>query len=79
MTNELQKLENSLDLWIDSSSPDCNTRELIQTFWTCRIAQERFMKAQITWDEYLEILDACHVQVDDYRDTVEENLISIGL
>lgn len=34
---------------------------------------KRFLKGQISFNDYLDVLEVCNVDVDDYLQTVDEN------
>ena len=37
------------------------------------LALQRLLDGQITWSDYLDLLEACNVDIDDYLDDVEHN------
>ncbi|WP_414622051.1 hypothetical protein [Calothrix sp. CCY 0018] len=41
------------------------------------LALERFLSAEISWNDYLDILEVCNVDIDDYLETSDQNFASI--
>jgi hypothetical protein len=52
---------------------------LIEKLECAELAQQHFIKARISLIDYLDILDLCEVNVDDYLETVENNLTIAGV
>lgn len=52
---------------------------LIEKLECAELAQQRFIKGLISLSDYLDILNLCEVNVDDYLLTVENNLITAGV
>lgn len=58
--------------------PDSDTQETLHSFHRVRNALEDLIKAKITWLEYLEILAAEGMDMDEYLNVAETNLITAG-
>lgn len=76
-------MRHLLETEIDSSAIlDCNYSDLIGVVKNLEIANEAldaFLAQEITFDEYLELLDMAQVNIDEYLGLVEQNLIEARL
>ncbi|MGB3757277.1 MAG: hypothetical protein WBA07_13035 [Rivularia sp. (in: cyanobacteria)] len=41
------------------------------------LALDRFLSGQISWSDYLDVLEVCNVDVDDYLQTADDNFALI--
>ena len=41
------------------------------------LALDRFLGDQISWNDYLDVLEVCNVDVDDYLQTMDDNFALI--
>lgn len=41
------------------------------------LALDRFLGGQISWNDYLDVLEVCNVDVDDYLQTMDDNFALI--
>ncbi|MEH2244596.1 hypothetical protein [Nostoc sp.] len=48
--------------------------KLIEQLECAELAQQRFIEGVISFEDYLDILELCEVDIDDYLITVEDNL-----
>ncbi len=46
---------------------------LIEREQVASLALQRLLALEITWSDYLDLLEACNVDIDDYLDDVEHN------
>lgn len=53
--------------------------KLLQTYKITEEAQEAFLAKEITFDEYLQLLESAQVNIDSYMETVESNLETMKL
>ena len=67
-----REVRQALSLWIPGSSD--NLSELLLNFHICRNALDRFLDGLISFSTYLEILNSCDVDVDDYCQIADDNL-----
>lgn len=64
-----------------SATRDMNSTDLdklLATYAIAEQAKEDFLNQQLTWDEYLELLEMAQVNIDSYREIVEGNLEVVG-
>jgi|LakMenE18May11ns_1017448.scaffolds.fasta_scaffold9215286_2 hypothetical protein len=66
------EVRQALSLWIPGNSD--NLGEILLNFHICRNALDRFLDGLISFDTYLEILNSCNVDVDDYCQIADDNL-----
>lgn len=50
-------------------------KNLVKREEVASLALKRFLAAQISFRDYLEILELCKVDIDDYLETVENNCV----
>ena len=53
--------------------------KLIEQLECAELAQQRFIEGVISFEDYLDILELCEVDIDDYLITVEDNLAEVGI
>lgn len=58
---------------------DSDFDRLLETYKLAEEAQEAFLKCEITFDEYIQLLESAQMNVDDYMKTVESNLETLRL
>ena len=68
----------STEIVIVEKISDKEARQLEKQLQLSELALKRFLSADITFSEYLEIMEMCEVDIDDYLVTVENNLSAIG-
>jgi hypothetical protein len=61
-------------LWVPAGSIDADTAELSGKIVTGQQAVADFLETRITPVEFLEIVDDCGVDIDEYLDTLAFNL-----
>ena len=54
---------------------DDESTKLIDQLECAELAKQRFIDGSINFEDFLDILELCEVNIDDYLITVEENLI----
>lgn len=52
---------------------------LIKQLECAELAKQRFIEGLISFEDYLDILSLCNVNIDDYLVTVEGNLVIAGV
>lgn len=52
---------------------------LIKQLECAELAKQRFIEGLISFEDYLDILSLCKVNIDDYLVTVEGNLVIAGV
>lgn len=52
---------------------------LIKQLEVAKLATDKFIKAEINFDDFLELMKLSGVNIDEYLLVVEENLLSIGI
>lgn len=76
-------LNKALSLIIPGSATrdmnDSDFDRLLETYKLAEEAQEAFLKCEITFDEYIQLLESAQMNVDDYMKTVESNLETLRL
>jgi hypothetical protein len=53
--------------------------KLLETYKLAEEAKEAFLECEITFDEYIQLLESAQMNVDDYMETVESNLETLRL
>lgn len=76
MNLALQEFENSLNLWIPSSKKV--DRSILIRLNNCQQALSNLLDCEISWQDYLDILQSNGVDMDDYLNISHENIISCG-
>ena len=51
--------------------------QLIKKEATAYLALKRFLAMEISLSDYLEILELCHVDIDNYLQTVDDNCVLV--
>ncbi|WP_138500898.1 hypothetical protein [Nostoc sp. PA-18-2419] len=69
-------LEDILQLRIVTTEgmSESESLKLIEQLECAELAQKRFIEGSISFEDYLDILELCEVDIDDYLEIVEENL-----
>ncbi|MEA5601078.1 hypothetical protein [Nostoc sp. UHCC 0252] len=67
-----------LTIITNQGMPEGESLRLIEKLECAELAQQHFIKGLISLSDYLDILDLCEVNVDDYLVTVEQNLAAVG-
>jgi hypothetical protein len=52
---------------------------LLDTYALAEQAKDAFLKREITFDEYIQLLETAQMNVDDYMEAVESNLETLRL
>jgi hypothetical protein len=47
---------------------------LIRQLETAELAKDKFLKNQISFQDYIDILEVCDIDIDNYLITLEDNL-----
>lgn len=71
---ELFRLEVTAGEDLKDSDP-----AMLQTAFTCNLAVKDFLAQKLKWCDLLDILDYFGVNVDEYAETVENNLKAAGV
>jgi hypothetical protein len=71
------QVREALSLWL-SPMPDDDLDELLADFQVARAALDSLLDGKLSLDDYLEILAACGVNMDDYARVTENNLLIVG-
>lgn len=71
---EKSTIRQSLSLWL-TPSPEEDTREQLTKLSNCRIALDLFLEGKLPLVDYLEIINEQGVNIDDYEECVESNLL----
>jgi c-di-GMP-related signal transduction protein len=58
---------------------DSDLTNLIQTYNMAEEAKDAFLQREITFDEYIQLLESVQVNIDGYLETIEANLHSFGV
>lgn len=70
--------QTAFELWIDTNTIKSLSRnelsELITAHSLAEQARDKFLLQQITFDEYIAIIETCGVHIDSYLSKVEQNL-----
>ncbi|NJK58734.1 MAG: hypothetical protein HC939_23520 [Pleurocapsa sp. SU_5_0] len=53
--------------------------KLLETYKIAEEAKDAFLEREITFDEYMQLLETAQVNVDSYLETVETNLETMKL
>ncbi len=53
--------------------------KLLTSYQLAKQALNDFLKAKLTWEEYLEILEMHQINIDSYLNTIDYNLTKIGV
>ena len=53
--------------------------KLIEQLECAELAQKRFVDGFISFEDYLDILNLCEVDIDDYLISVQDNLTAVGI
>lgn len=75
MENAKENFRGSLYLWINTAFVD-NTEDTLASFLKCQKALDDLIALRISWYEYLEILSAAGVDMDEYIDTAFYNFVA---
>ncbi|MDF5706549.1 MAG: hypothetical protein PUP90_02415 [Nostoc sp. S4] len=69
-------LEGILELSIVTTEgmSESESLKLIEQLECAELAQQRFIQGSISFEDYLDILELCEVDIDDYLEIVDENL-----
>lgn len=67
----------ALSLWIAPSN-DADSSAVLAAYLRCRQALDEFLAGRLPWLDYLELLAANGVDVDEYLEISEDNLIVLG-
>jgi hypothetical protein len=77
------KLDCALALAIPSASTrDCNHNDLVKimtSYGVIEKAKDAFLAQEIDFEEYIQLCEMHEVNVDDYMDTIEHNLVELKL
>jgi hypothetical protein len=58
---------------------DSDVQRLLDTYALAEQAKDAFLKREITFDEYIQLLETAQMNVDDYMEAVESNLETLRL
>ncbi len=58
---------------------ESESSKLIEKLECAELAKTRFIKGEISFEDYLDILELCEVDIDNYLITVEDNLAVDGI
>lgn len=71
-------LRKSLFLW-GNANPDTNTTELVERLNNCQKLVDCFLSGKLPVDDYLDLIEAQGVDMDNYAETTSSNLTYFGL
>lgn len=75
MLNEILGLE----ILVASNLESSEIKHLIKQLECAELAQAKFIKGELKFSDYCDILQLCDVNIDGYLIQVEDNLHEIGL
>jgi hypothetical protein len=67
------EIREAMSLWLEFDS-ESDIKAEIERFSICRAALDDFLALKISLENYLEVLADQQVNVDEYRQTADENL-----
>jgi len=73
-------LDQFLDTHIivaDNLSPD-ECEDLIKRLDICQEAKRQFMSLQISWQDYLDLIECAGVDMSDFLQTADDNALIMG-
>jgi hypothetical protein len=70
MLNQILELEIKIASPMDTSQ----CQYLIKQLETAELAKDKFLKNQISFQDYIDILEVCNIDIDDYLINLEDNL-----
>lgn len=61
--------------------PICNQEatHLIKQLSVAEMATDKFIKAEISFNDFLELMELAEVDIDEYLTVVEGNLLEVGI
>lgn len=61
--------------------PSCNQEvtHLIKQLEVAELATDKFIKGEINFDDFLELMELAGVDIDEYLIVVEANLLEVGI
>ncbi|WP_107668991.1 hypothetical protein [Cyanothece sp. BG0011] len=71
-------LRKSLIIW-GSPSPDTNRSDIVLRLNNCQKLMDLFLDGKLPLDDYLDLIEAQGVNMDDYAETVSFNLKDFNL
>ena len=71
-------LRKSLFLW-GTADPETNTTELVKRLHNCQKLVDAFLQGKLPVNDYLDLIEAQGVDMDDYAETTSSNLTYFGL
>jgi hypothetical protein len=63
-----------LEIQIASPMKSEESQYLIKQLETAELAKDKFLKNQISFQDYIDILEVCNIDIDDYLINLEDNL-----
>jgi hypothetical protein len=69
----------STEIVIVEKISDEEARQLEKQLELSELALKRFLKSEINFSDYLEIMKMCQINIDDYLIVVQNNLSAIGI
>lgn len=70
---DLGNIRQATQLWI-CSDPESDYSALTQALHSCNTARDRMLTGDISLDDYLDVLTDNGVNLDEYEETVNNNL-----
>lgn len=74
-----QVLDLVIPVGASSSLSSSELSSLLESYHLAKSAMNDFIRGQLTWVEYLELLELHEINIDSYLDNLDRNLIQIGL
>ncbi|MFM7278856.1 MAG: hypothetical protein ACKO1I_14670 [Microcystis aeruginosa] len=70
MIESKAQLREAFSLWMPAEA----SKELLLDLTLCRDSLDELLSGKLSFNNFLEILDNCNVDVDDYCEIVDDNL-----
>ena len=70
----LGDIRQATQLWIVHEGETADIKQLTQQLHTCNSARDDLLSGNISFDDYLDVLNQNEVNLEAYEETVEENL-----
>ena len=73
----LGEIRQATQLWVITDSKESDTQQLCKQLAACNTARDNLLSGLISFDDYLDVLNDNSVDIEDYSETVEDNLKGI--
>jgi len=69
-------IETEIFITTDLSSDECD--DLIKRLDICQEAKRLFMSLEISWEDYLDLIESAGVDMSDFLQTADDNALIMG-